>query len=628
MPATSTQVLLAGLELPQRWQGRERFVMLDTGFGDAARVLAAWAAWRDDAQRCGQLHLLAIAPGPASDVRTWRESMRAAHAGTPRETIARELADALPPPTRNLHRLALEGGQVQVLLAIGDPDFWLTQLVARVDTFWLDGLAGQARSWDRRQFKALARLAAPGATAAAAAAPSTEPALLEGLRTAGFVLTAHDTAPMTRARYEPAFTPRRGTARMATVVTGDRRAVIVGGGLAGCACAQALAELGWHSTVVDRHAEPASEASGNPAALFHGIVNPQDGAHARFNRAAALEAQRAVTRALRLANDRAPGGQPLRGSAQGLLRLETATSLEAMCRTLSHLNLPADYVQAVTAEQASALCGLPMVHPAWFYPGGGWVDPAGLARSCLAQAGDRTRWIGGVQVDALHRTAQGWAVLGRNSRVIAEAPVVVLANAVDTLTLLERLGQPAWPLQRVRGQISVLRDPVSHGLALPRIPVAGSGYLLPDVDGTGVFGATSQPGDDDPRVRDVDHVHNLAQLARLTGTVPAIHPQDLHGRTAWRCVSEDRLPLVGGVPDGLAARRSTRLDQPRFVPRVPGLFVFTALGSRGVAWSALGAQVLAACVSGAPSPLEAGLLDAVDPARFISRSARRASALR
>ena len=64
--------------------------------------------------------------------------------------------------------------------------------------------------------------------------------------------------------------------------------------LAGCATAWGLAQVGWHSTVLDAQPRPAAGASGNPAGLFHGIVNPQDGAHARFNRAAALLAQRAA----------------------------------------------------------------------------------------------------------------------------------------------------------------------------------------------------------------------------------------------------------------------------------------------------------------------------------------------
>ena len=64
------------------------------------------------------------------------------------------------------------------------------------------------------------------------------------------------------------------------------------------------------------------------------------------------------------------------------------------------------------------------------------------------------------------------------------------------------------------------------------------------------------------------------------------------------------------------------LDHPRLVPRLPGLYVFTALGSRGVTWSGLGGRVLASLITGAPSPLEASLLDAIDPARFVSRGVR------
>jgi tRNA 5-methylaminomethyl-2-thiouridine biosynthesis bifunctional protein len=80
------------------------------------------------------------------------------------------------------------------------------------------------------------------------------------------------------------------------------------------------------------------------------------------------------------------------------------------------------------------------------------------------------------------------------------------------------------------------------------------------------------------------------------------------------------VPELGPVEADRAG--AGRLDQPRFVPRQPGLFVFTALGSRGITWSALGAQVLASSITGAPSPLEASLLDAVDPARFVSRAIR------
>jgi tRNA 5-methylaminomethyl-2-thiouridine biosynthesis bifunctional protein len=155
--------------------------------------------------------------------------------------------------------------------------------------------------------------------------------------------------------------------------------------------------------------------------------------------------------------------------------------------------------------------------------------------------------------------------------------------------------------------------------------VAGAGYVVPAVDGELLFGATSQPGDEDPSGRAADPHRNVAQLSRLLGIPLDVSPGRVQGRTAWRVLSADRLPLVGAVPDIAAAMRpGVRLDQPRFVPRQPGLFVLTALGSRGIGVCALAAQVVASAVSGAPSPLEASLLDAVDPARFVSRSARKA----
>ena len=69
-----------------------------------------------------------------------------------------------------------------------------------------------------------------------------------------------------------------------------------------------------------------------------------------------------------------------------------------------------------------------------------------------------------------------------------------------------------------------------------------------------------------------------------------------------------------------------RLDQPRLLPRLPGLYVFTALGSRGISQAALGAQTLAAWISGDALPLPATLLDALDVARWASRAARRSAA--
>lgn len=604
-------VFLAGNELPQRWRGRDRFVVLDTGFGTGDNFLAAWQAWRNDAQRCTRLVFISIEQHPLSG-----DALTECHRASPLPMLAAELQRAWPPPTHNLHRLSFDDGAVELLLAFGAVQVWLPELVAEIDAFFLGGCApcDHPQTWDARFCKAIGRLAAPGATLASRSAAH---ALRAHLASAGFnVQPAHDEVGkrnITLARFAPAFVPRRAVARSrSTAASNDRHALIIGAGLAGCAAASALAGHGWRSTVLECQALIASGASGNLGGLFHGIVNAQDGVHARFNRAAALAAHGAVKSAV---------ARGVAGNASGLLRLETTLDATAMRALLRRLGLPPGYVQALSAADASERAGVALASPCWFYPGGGWVQPAGLAAAFLEQAGVQAELRAASEASRLERTTTGWRVLDARGDLMGEAGTVVLANAFDAQRLLRASNIGAdWPLESVRGQISIAS--AAH-LASPRLPIAGRGYLLPAIDGRVMFGATAQPADADRSVRDADHLLNVAQLARLLGHAVDLPPAELAGRTAWRCSAVDRLPLIGAVPDPDAV--GARLDQPRFVPRLAGLYVFTALGSRGITWCALGAQVLAAAVTGAPAPIEASLLDAIDPARFVSRRARRAA---
>ncbi|MEW6704189.1 MAG: FAD-dependent 5-carboxymethylaminomethyl-2-thiouridine(34) oxidoreductase MnmC [Pseudomonadota bacterium] len=595
--AQAEHVFLRGNGLPQRWAGRERFVVLETGFGLGNNFLATWHAWRHDPQRCERLVFLSVEKHPP-EART----LARAHEASPLRALAGPLAAAWPPLTHNLHSLAFEGGRVRLMLAFGDVADWLPELVAEVDAFYLDGFAPakNPQMWERRVFKALARLAAPQATAATW---SVARPVRDGLAEAGFVVQR---APgfaakgeMTVARHAPAFTPRRAPSRLAAAAGGTREAVIVGAGMAGASMAAALQAEGFACTVIDRQPGPAMETSGNPGGLFHGVVTPEDGAHARFNRAAALRAHQQFAPLL----DRGM----LPGRAQGLLRLQPDEGdAGAMRALLARLGLPAQYAQAVAPAEASALAGVPLRSPAWFYPGGGWISPAHWVRHALQGA----RLVSGAAVQAVRETPAGWQVLDAGGRVIAAAPVLVLANAEGVLPLA---GGPVWPLQRVRGQVTTFRSQVRL-----HCPLAGSGYAIDLQDGQLLCGATHQPDDPTPGLREEDHRVNLSRVSQMLGPVEPQGP--LSGRVGWRLVSSDRMPVLGPLPaqDLTAAR----LDQPRFVPRRKGLYTLTALGSRGLAWAPLAAQTLAAWIAGAPLPVESSLLDAVDVARFASRQAR------
>ncbi len=599
-------VFLAGNGLPQRWAARERFVIAETGFGLGNNFLATWAAWRSDAQRCEHLHVLSVElhPPRAEDLAAW-----------PRDAVVRPLADELvrqwPPLVPGLHTLHFETGRIRLHLAFGDVADWLPEWVARVDAFFLDGFAPDRnpRMWEPRLLKSLARLAAPGATASTW---SVARPVRDGLRAAGFEVRkvpGHGgKRDITVANFVPPSTRRSAPPGRPQVREVERHALVIGGGLAGCAAAWALAELGWRSTVLERHPAPASEASGNPAGLFHGVVTRDDGLHARWHRAAALAFAPVAREAI---------AEGVPGAVDGLLRLEHAfQDVDAMRSLLQRLGLPPSYVDALDAEEASRQAGLPLAGPAWFYPGGGWLAPGALSAWYLRRAGPLVQWCGDAEVAQLRNEGAVWSAIDSRGEVLASSTTVVLANGSEAMRLL---ATEHWPIESIRGQISIAP---AASLPLPRVPVAGSGYLLPAVDGQAVFGATTQRDDNDSSVREADHAINLERLAALTGEHAALQPDELTGRVGWRCTAVDRLPVIGAAPDEASSAVGSA-DQPRFVPRRDGLFVFTALGSRGIGMSALGARLIAAWVTAAPSPVEASLMDAVDPARFAARERRK-----
>jgi tRNA 5-methylaminomethyl-2-thiouridine biosynthesis bifunctional protein len=515
------------------------------------------------------------------------------------------LAAAWPPPLPGWH--LVDGGpdDVRLTLAIGDARHVARALDCQADAIDLAGFDAGGDAWPPALLDVLARRAVAGALAFGGPAHDGEPesphqpALQAALRSAGFVALDADGPGTIPGLYRlmPRATIRRPTGR----VVAPGQALVIGAGLAGGWAAHTLRQQGWHVTVFDRQGGPACEASGNPGGLFHGTVLADDGPHARLQRAAALHATQALAPWLRSGR--------VAGALDGLLRLagagETLASMQAL---IERHALPAAYVQALDANQASVRASVALQRPAWFYPGGGWLDPGALVRGLLDGATVRC----GVDIAALRRVTGGWQRVDRAGRAVAEAATVVLAHAAGAGALWPTAG---WPLGRSRGQISLWPCPPADA-PRPRVPLAGGGYLLALGDGALLGGATAAPGDEDASVRDADHRFNLARLQALTGWSA---PWPAQGRVAWRAMTQDRLPLVGPVPAG-AMSASTRLDR---VDRAPGLYVLSGLGSRGITWGPLMARVLAAWISGAPMPVEAPLRDALDPARWQVRAARR-----
>lgn len=577
-PEQARHVFLAGNGLPGRWRGRERFTILETGFGLGLNFLATWAAWKEDPARPAKLHYVSIEKHPfqAAD-------LAKLHARHPQfQPLSAGLCAAWPMLVPGMHRLELDGGRVVLTLFFGDIATALPQLRLAADAFYLDGFspAKNPDMWAAPALKTLARLASENATFATYTAASS---VRDGLHAAGFAVDKRPGFAQKRdmlcGRYS-----RPVTAPAAPV----RRALVIGAGLAGSAVCERLAARGWEVTLIERRAEPAQEASGNHAGAFHPLVTRDDSIIAQLSRAAFLYALR-HWRTL----------EDVAWAECGVLQMPRSEEEEIAQRaTLAMLRYPPDYARYLEREAASQAAGLGVACGGVWFSRGGWMRPATLVRALLAKA--KVRECFGSEVASLARGASGWAAMDRTGKAIAEAPVVVLANAHDAL----RLASVAHATVRsVRGQVSYLP---AESFPATRAVLLRGGMVLPAVEGIAVAGASFDIDDPDPGLRTDSHEGNLERISRIFAhTNDVFDPAVLQGRVGFRAVAPDRLPIVGSLPE------------------MAGLHGAFAYASRGILWCSLMAEVLASRLEGEPLPIESRLIEAIDPGRFGRRANRR-----
>jgi tRNA 5-methylaminomethyl-2-thiouridine biosynthesis bifunctional protein len=600
------------------------FTLLSVDFDPVASFIDAWIAWRHDSARCERLHFVALAS---------LESLRSPGSWSGRADVSElisELADAWPICVPGVHRLEFEGGRVVLTLAIGPAEPMLSKVWLRADAFYLHIDENNASvPW---LCKALARIGGEGATVRA----TPHPLLRRSLENAGFIcderprheadanplatgssprpvvelLGAHFAPRWKVRRHEPP-TPVSAASRPDP---SSREAIVVGGGLAGCAITERLAARGWRVTLIERHDGVARDASGNPAGVFHPIVWRDDSMAARLTRAGFLHALRRWS-ALEQA------GHDLERSTSGLLQIaDTPDDATALAHAIERFGYPDEYVVAIDQAEASRLAGTGVSRGGWFFPHGGSISPAALCAAQCKVAGDRLTRRFSTAVARLERDGDAWITFDASGQEIARAPVVVLANAGDAQRLAHLHGDPT---RGVRGQLTLLGASPLDGL---RVPVVGEGYAVPLGSPRTLIGATYDIDDIDSQLRPDGHLENLERVARMLPALGSYEPETVFdGRVAFRSVTSDRMPMIGALVDETAARRDAAALSgawPLDLPRSSGLYGAFAYGSRGLVWSALGAELIAAQIEGEPWPIERELAEAIDPGRFLLRALR------
>lgn len=620
----SRYVFLQGNALYSRFSKKSRFSIFDVGFGTGLNFLATWQLWEEVRKPDAQLHYVTVEKYPLSI-----SQMREASAQRPElQPYIEKLLACYPEAVPGIHRCAIPDSGIVLTFLWGDVNDMLPQLDAQIDAWFLDGFSPRVNPdmWSSSLFKEMSRLTVPeGSFATFTAAGEVR----RGLQQVGF-----------KVHKKPGFAYKRdmlvGHLSERQEVTPEacpwyrypkapsqqnKTAMIIGGGLAGTSVAYSLAQRGWQVTLIEKGDVLAAGASGNAA----GIVFPFLAVEYNMPTAFYLMAYRY---ALAHINRLAAKGDVTWDPCGVLYFAKRERDTLRFKQMLEALGLPEEVLCYLTSEKVSDIAGVPLSQEALYFPQSGWLSVPEL---CQAQAiHPNIHVLYETEIASLQREGDLWHARGANGSNVASAAVTVIANASDAM----RFSQAAHlPMTRVRGQVSYV--PSDDNIGKLGSVLCYGGYVTPAHRGMHSIGATYEPHREHDAEDVEGHRKNIALAAEYYAPFQSKveRAEEVSGRVSYRAVSQDRVPIVGAVPDEAAFRRDYHdLHQGKHWKRYPlpryheGLYISVGHGSRGITSTPLTSELLASHINDEPLPLGYDMMQLLHPGRFTLRELRRVGA--
>jgi len=345
--------------------------------------------------------------------------------------------------------------------------------------------------------------------------------------------------------------------------------VVIGAGICGATIANELLERGKSVCIVDAAPSPATACSSHAYAIAHPHIGKGSPRLLRLTRIAFL-----------LAEARWKDTWHQHGIFQPTKK-EKAFDPALTTNHLRALNLDEDMAIAMNAQEAWLSCGIDQ-SGVWL-PRGACLNLLEASQQLL-QDHERLTCVWNARVSRLEKRLKEWHLFDRTNTLIMTANKVVVACAQDAKALMESV-DIRLPLKPVRGQLSIfsIKDGDPWIKKLPPVGISGDGYCLPakkldDGSYRWIVGSTFDEGESDLLPREPSDDFNREQAMRLVDYLEG-DPRSLMSEGAFvgvRCVAGDRLPMIGALTQR------------------PGIFLATALGSRGILWSALAAKLITA----------------------------------
>lgn len=618
-------VFLNANHLPERFKqlkADDCFVIGETGFGTGLNFFCAWQLFSQLADPKARLHFISVEKHPLTvddfnkALKTWPEL----------EPFTSQLENLCLHATPGQQHFVCAEGRIRLTLLIGDVLEQLPKLEAEIDAWFLDGFTPSKNPdmWQPELFPILASKSHKETTFATFTAARV---VRDGLIAAGFelekiegygqkrnMLKGRLISQPEKAEQRPVWLQQEQATQPA-----EKNVIVIGGGLSGTSTARSLAERGWKVRLLERHNALAQEASGNPQGILYAKLSANETPLSRY----ILQGYQYTINLLKRLDRQ---GHSDLWEASGVIQMATSEKVAKRYQSLADY-FPSALLQYLDPEKLSDIAGLSLENSGLFFPEAGWAKP-GLICQTLANHPDISV-ITETEITSMKQGEDGiWNLQATDSRTFQSSHVVVAcATASQNLEQFSHI-----PLKPIRGQITTLAaTPESQKL---KTTVCGEGYAAPAEEGFHTIGATFDFHSQSNAVTDEDHQKNLAMQEEWT---PAFHEafggidaEILGGRASFRCTTPDYLPVVGAMVDRDQFQEDFAMLRKNVKHRFSnlpiyhkGLYINAGHGSRGLITCPLSGEVLAAMMSGEPSPASADLLDHLNPTRFLFRQMSR-----
>ena len=623
-------VFLEQNHLPTRWNEllspentQGSFTIVETGFGTGLNFLCAWDLWHQTQQQKEHkqdkwLHFVTVEKFPLL-----KESLTQALAHWPElSSLSEKLLNAYPPLIDGWHRIEFTEDKVVLHIYLGDIKDWLPNIQANVDAWFLDGFAPSKNPemWDDTLFQNMSRLTALNGTAATFTCAGL---VKRGLKGAGFdirkVKGFGRKREMLTAKQTHSCGPKKPSWLVAqpwlqlpktnTASTTTKTAVVIGGGIAGCSSAYALAQRGFKVTLLEKNNNVANAGSGNPQGVLYAKLSSDLNAHSQFYLAGYLHSLRNLHQTM---------PDKTHWNDCGVLQLafnEKEAKRQAQFNERHALN---EVVEYVTPEQATEFAGTQIEQSGLYFPNGGWVSPKHWCKALTNH--ENIEVVTNCSAETLEQADNQHWLTHTKTRVF-ESHYVIVASAQFAKTF-EQLS--FLPTKSIPGQITQASTE-NESVNLKTV-LCGSSYVAPQHKNQLVFGASYRLKSLDESVLDSE---NTSNVENLNNDFPSVGNQltpntDLSGRAATRCTVPDYTPIAGPIlkeqeflGEFADLKKSKNWKFQQSAKFHNGLYVNCGHGSRGLSSAPLCGELIAAQINEEPWPIQKKLADVISPSRFL-----------